>query len=123
MFFDAGQRDARVPIANVYISAQLAEDTESVDRLIAGWSSHAGVSGEHMTINLIVRHAQVGSPFEIMAFLFLPTLWSDAQVESLQHGLARSLSDVYATDLASIQIVTLPVASGHAVTGGQTDSW
>lgn len=112
-----------MPIANCIISPELTATLEQPQSLIELWSGHSGQSSEHMTVNLISSIAQVGAGYKIMAFLYLPSLWSDKAVSQLQIGLARSLAEGFACDLSSVQIITTMVNSGFVVENGEQIEW
>jgi hypothetical protein len=110
-----------VPIANCFVDDVLLADLDG-DALTALWSEESGIGSEQMTINVIRTH-QYGAPFRVMAFLYLPSLWSSEQVRQLQTGLARALGRGFALAPADIQVITSIVESGQVVEGGETQDW
>jgi hypothetical protein len=111
-----------VPIANCFVHDELRADLEG-DALTALWSEESGIGSEQMTINVIAGTRQYGAPYRVMAFLYLPSLWSTEHVRQLQTGLARALGRGFAVDLAEIQVITSIVESGQVVEGGETQDW
>jgi hypothetical protein len=111
-----------VPIANCFVRDDLPTDPD-IDALTALWSDESGVSSEHMTINVIAGTRQAGAPYRVMAFLYLPTLWSSEQVRQLQVGLARALTRGFALASAEVQVISSVVHSGHVVEDGETQDW
>jgi hypothetical protein len=111
-----------VPIANCFVHDELPDDVES-DRLTALWSEESGVGSEQMTINVIASVRQYGARYRVMAFLYLPSLWSSEQVRRLQVGLARALGRGFSVAPAEIQVITSIVESGQVVEGGETQNW
>jgi hypothetical protein len=111
-----------VPIANCFVHDEVSADFE-VDALTALWSEESGIGSEHMTINLIAGARQAGAPYGVMAFLYLPSLWSSEQVRRLQEGLARALARGFAIAASEIQVITSIVESGYVVEGGETQDW
>jgi hypothetical protein len=111
-----------VPIANCFVREELPAKLES-DALTALWSDESGIGSEHMTINVIAGIRQYGAPYQVIAFLYLPSLWSPEQVRKLQTGLARALGRGFAIAPAEIQVITSIVESGQVVEGGETQDW
>ena len=73
-----------MPVAQCFLTRLPETD------LVARWSRLAGVEAEHMTLQLVKVDAQQGRPYEAMAWLHLPSLWSAEAVDRLQLGLARA---------------------------------
>jgi hypothetical protein len=111
-----------VPIATCFIRDGLITPVE-VAGLTGLWAEDSGVSEEHMTVNLVAGTRQEGAPYAIMAFLYLPSLWSSEDVGRLQVGLAKALCRGFAVDPADVQVITSIVASGHVVEDGDTQRW
>ena len=111
-----------MPIANCFVHDELPPQLE-IDALTAVWSEEAGIGSEQMTITVIAGTRQTGVPYRVMAFLYLPSLWSSEQVRRLQVGLATALSRGFAVAPAEVQVITSIVESGHVVEGGQTQDW
>ena len=111
-----------MPIANCLVRGELPP-ASALERLVDAWSEASGVGPEHMTINVIPSAAQVGAGYRLMAFLYLPSLWSAEQVRALQTGLATALSQVLSLPPADVHVITSIVASGHVVEAGGTQEW
>jgi hypothetical protein len=111
-----------VPIANCFVHDEVPPELE-IDALTALWSEEAGVGTEQMTMNVISGSRQTGEPYRVMAFLYLPSLWSAQRVRQLQEGLARALARGFAVAPAEVQVITSIVESGHVVEGGETQAW
>ena len=111
-----------MPIANCFVHDDVSPELE-IDVLTALWSEESGVDSEQMTINVIAGTRQTGAPYRVMAFLYLPSLWSSDQVRQLQVGLARALGRGFAAAPAEVQVITSIVESGHVVETGETQSW
>jgi hypothetical protein len=112
-----------MPIANIFLAPTSPADLRDDGRLVRQWSEVSGISAEHMTLNIMRMAAQQGAAYQIMAFLYLPTLWQPEHRDALQLGLARALSDGFVVDPDSIQIITSLVDSGCTVTGGRIETW
>ena len=111
-----------MPIANCFVRDDLPAEAD-IDALTAIWSDESGVDRQHMTINLIAGTRQAGAPYRVMAFLYLPTLWTSEQVRQLQVGLAKALSRGFAVPAIEVQVITALVESGHVVEDGKTQDW
>ena len=111
-----------MPIATCFIRGGLTAPVETRG-LTALWAEESGVSDEHMTINVVASIAQDGAPYGVMAFLYLPSLWSSEDVRRLQVGLARALGRGFAVDPAEVQVITSIVESGHVVEKGEIQAW
>ena len=112
-----------MPIANCLISPRVAEKIDAAETIVDLWSDYSGQSKEHMTLNLISSLAQAGAQFDAMAFLYLPSLWSEEAVSKLQIGLAKSLSEYFSVPLESVQVVTYIVNSGRVIEDGKQVEW
>ena len=113
-----------MPIANCLIHDDVPAELEpEFGSLTARWSEESGISSKHMTINVIAGTRQIGAPYRVMAFLYLPSLWDFEQVRQLQVGLARTLNRAFAVAPDEVQVITSIVDSGHVVEGGKTQTW
>ena len=111
-----------MPIANCFVRDDVPPPSE-IERLTTLWSEESGVGAEQMTINVIGGTRQSGAAYRVMAFLYLPSLWSSQQVHQLQAGLARALGRGFTVAPAEVHVITFMVESGHVVEGGQTQDW
>jgi hypothetical protein len=111
-----------MPIANCFIRGEVSPPTE-IEGLAGLWSDESGVSDEHMTINVVAGTRQDGAAYRVMAFLYLPSLWSSQHVRRLQAGLARALCRGFGVAPSDVQVITSIVESGHVVESGQTQDW
>jgi hypothetical protein len=111
-----------VPIANCFVHDELRAELES-DALTELWSEESGIRSEQMTINVIAGIRQYGAPYRVMAFLYLPSLWTSEQARDLQTGLASALGRGFGVAPTEIQVITSIVESGQVVEGGETQDW
>ena len=111
-----------MPIANLFMRKTMADRLVTGGDLIARWASAANLAADHMTVN-VVTCDQFGAPYAVMAFLYLPTLWTDDQVNALQLGLASALTTALGVPPQSVQVVVTMVPSGHACEGGTIARW
>jgi hypothetical protein len=109
-----------MPIANCFVASAPAE--LDPDAIVAAWSDRSGIDAGEMTVNVV--HAQQGGKrYEAMAWLYLPSLWSEADVAALGEGLAAALADVLAVHPSAVQVVTSIVAPGLVVEAGRAVHW
>jgi hypothetical protein len=111
-----------MPIANCFVGEDVLEGAE-IERLVPLWAEESGVGGEHMTINVVSRSFQEGAGYEVMAFLFLPSLWVPEDVRRLQLGLASALRRAFEVQAGEVQVLTSIVESGHVVENGEIVEW
>ena len=80
-----------MPIANCFfVSAKREPDAETI---VAAWSERSGIDADEMTVN-VVHADQGGKRYAVMAWLYLPSLWSDEARVALSEGLAAALASV-----------------------------
>lgn len=90
--------------------------------IVAAWSERAGVDADEMTVN-VVHAGQGGKRYAVMAWLYLPSLWSEEDVAALGEGLAAALADVADVQPSAVQVLTSIVTSGSVVEAGETLRW
>ena len=110
-----------MPIANCIVKSECRESSGS--NLIDLWAQESDTSPAHMTVNIIASREQHGSPYSVMANLQMPSLWSDADISSLQLGLAKALAQHYQLDLSDVQVISTLVNSGLVVEAGKELQW
>jgi hypothetical protein len=115
-----GRDNGGVPIANCLVAS--VPDELDTSQLVAAWSNRSGVDPDEMTINLLEAR-QAGKPYAVMAWLYLPSIWSGDAVAALSEGLAAALADAFALDPSAVQVVTSIVASGLVVEDGEAVYW
>lgn len=114
-------RDAwLMPIANCFFAA--STHTPDAEMIVSTWSKRSGVASGEMTVN-VVNAAQGGKKYAVMAWLYLPSLWSSDDIVALSEGLAAALADVTGSPPSSVQVVTCIVGSGNVVEDGETLRW
>jgi phenylpyruvate tautomerase PptA (4-oxalocrotonate tautomerase family) len=109
-----------MPIANCFLTR--ASEKSDAAAIVAAWSQRSGIDADEMTVNL-VDVEQGGKAYEVMAWLYLPSLWSDADVAALGEGLAAALADVLHVDASAVQVLTSVVPPGRVVEAGETLHW
>ncbi|WP_145999143.1 hypothetical protein [Oceanicoccus sp. KOV_DT_Chl] len=76
-----------------------------------------------MTINIMTSSEQLGKKYNVMATLYLPTLWSGSSVSSLQQGLANALARYFKQAIDQVHIITVLVEPGMVVEAGKEQVW
>ncbi len=110
-----------MPIANCFVRRDSAIELEP-DDIVQAWSTASGVGTDEMTIN-VVPADQGGKAYTVMAWLYLPSLWSDDEVVALGEGLATALANGAAVDTTAIQVITTIVHPGYVIESGTTLYW
>ncbi len=109
-----------MPIAHCILKTRKDIPATNVIEL---WSKFAGIDKSEMTINFVAASEQIGKEYEVMATLYLPSLWSNDKTKSIQLGLARALAESLNLPIESIHIILLIVDSGHVVENGKVQNW
>lgn len=109
-----------MPIANCVLKRGLKITDRNIIDL---WAHASQVSPQEMTINFIHASEQLGKQYSVMATLYLPSAWTEAKRIALQVGLASALAKGLGQPSELVNVVTLIVASGHAVDNGELQNW
>ncbi len=109
-----------MPIANCF-AVSVPQDLDP-DAIVVEWSNRSGIASDEMTVNLIPIR-QGGKRYAVMAWLYLPSLWSEEDVMALGEGLATALADKFVIDPSAVQVVTSIVPSGSVVEAALTLHW
>ena len=111
-----------MPIANCYIKKEISGDAD-FQQLVAEWAKILQLSENDITLNLITDYKQFGQPYLVMVNLFLPSLWSETDIEKIQHTLSDLLQKHLKIDPGQIFIVTSIIESGHVLSEGKVERW
>ncbi len=109
-----------MPVANCIVTSECRASNYNV---IDIWANESGQSPEHMTVNITTSSQQLGKRYNAMAILFLPSLWSDSAISSLQLGLAKALAKAYGLSLDDVNVITNIVEPGFVVESGKEVKW
>ncbi len=109
-----------MPIANCLFAAE--ESNPPPEMIVREWSHRSGIDPVDMTVNVVQAH-QGGKKYAVLAWLYLPSLWSEEEVILLSEGLAAALADVTQVEPSSVQVITSIVTSGSVVEAGTTLRW
>ena len=112
-----------MPIANCIVSPRCYENAARSADLIQIWAHESGKSPDAMTVNIVLSTEQFGNPYDIMANLYLPSLWSKQDVALLQTGLAKALASYFEAPLNSVFVMTSILDSGQVVENGEQVVW
>ena len=109
-----------MPIANCFFASAPHElDAETI---VLAWSARSGIEADQMTIN-VVHGQQAGNRYEVIAWLYLPSLCSEPEVVALSEGLAAALEDALHVPSRAVQVLTSIITSGLVVEAGRTLRW
>lgn len=109
-----------MPIANCFTTLAVSQDR--ADEIVRAWAGNSGIPSDEMTLN-VMSGTQGGKRYAAMAWLYLPTLWSAGDAESLTIGLARSLAGVLDLPSDQVLVVRTGVESGSVVEDGMITRW
>ena len=109
-----------MPIANCYFPS--SREHPHAEKIVAAWSHRSGIDAGEMTVNVVTAH-QGGKEYAVLAWLYLPSLWSEQEVAALAEGLAAALADVSDVQPSAVQVLTSVVSSGTVVEAGKTLHW
>jgi hypothetical protein len=110
-----------MPIANCFVrdDGSTALDPEAV---IRAWVAASGIETDEMTVNVSAVE-QGGKAYAVMAWLYLPSLWSGDDVIALSEGLASALASGAEVESSAVQVITTTVESGAVVESGEIMRW
>ena len=112
-----------MPIANCFVAKRRYQDAKGSQPLVDLWALESGKTSEHMTVNIIACTEQQCVAYEVMANLFLPSLWSKRDVNLLQTGLAKALAQYFNVTANGVHVITYMVDSGLVVENGALVEW
>ncbi|MGY3686846.1 hypothetical protein ACXAAV_09270 [Vibrio coralliilyticus] len=111
-----------MPIAHCTILSDLVSKAETGE-VIERWGSLSEQPTTDMTINFVRAERQEGKSYEIIANLFLPSVWSEKSVSALQLGLAKALSESFFVEPKNVLVMTTILSSGFVVENGREVTW
>ncbi len=112
-----------MPIANCFVTRSAFQKASSPKNLISLWANESGKSADQMTINIIEIAEQLGRAYAVVANLYLPSLWSKQDLDLLQTGLAKALTNYFNIGINDVHIITHTVESGTVVENGVIVEW
>ncbi|MGR5175316.1 hypothetical protein ACPV4B_01045 [Vibrio parahaemolyticus] len=112
-----------MPVAVCFITSELKLRESQTPDMVEVWSRHSGIGASEMTVTLIPSEQHFGKSYAVIGHLYLPSVWAEEQVTSLQLGLASALVDCFAIDESQVLIMTSMIESGLVVEGGREIHW
>ncbi len=109
-----------MPIANCLFASE--EANPPPETIVSEWSHRSRIDPAEMTVNVVQAH-QGGKKYPVMAWLYLPSLWSKEEVVVLSEGLAAALAEVAHVEPSSVQVLTSILTSGSVIEAGTTLRW
>ena len=109
-----------MPIANCFVASP--PDEPDPEAIVTAWSTRSGIDANEMTVN-VVQGQQGGKRYAVIAWLYLPSLWSEADVVALSEGLAAALEEALRVPPRAVQVLTSIITSGFVVDAGKTLRW
>ena len=94
-----------------------------LQKLVSDWANEAGVDPKNITINLVTIQHQVGNPYAVMINLYLPTVWSEEDVQRIQVSLLKVAMNHFQVEAKEIFVMTSLIQSGHVVEDGKVVRW
>lgn len=110
-----------MPIANCFVSKKLK--TSNHQRIIDELSNNLNINPNDITINFIYTDKQIGNQFELMIFLYLPSLWSKKDIEKIELSFTTVLSGILDISFENIFAITTIIESGNVVSNNRIEKW
>lgn len=111
-----------MPIANCYIRKELSEKVD-FSQLIKEWAHALKIRESDITLNVLSDFKQFGQQYPAMINLFLPSLWSEADIEKIQRTLSEMLQKHLEIGSSQLFIMTSIIESGHVFSEGKVERW
>lgn len=111
-----------MPIANCYIRKQFSEKA-NYQQLVKEWALSLQIRETDITLNVISDFKQFGQQYPAMINLFLPSLWSESDIEKIQQTLSELLQKHLEIGSIQIFIMTSIIESGHVFSEGKVEQW
>lgn len=108
-----------MPIATCLVGTTPLPDP---DAIVTAWRERARIDSDEMTVN-VLHAAQGGKRYAAMAWLYVPSMWSDRDITALAEGLAAALSHVLGVAPRAVQVLTTVLGPGSVVEDGATLRW
>ncbi len=111
-----------MPIANCYIHNEISRNAD-FQQMVSEWAENLQISETDITLNVITDFKQFGKDYTVMVNLFLPSLWSEADIEKIQQSLSGLIQKHLKIDSDQIFLMTTIIESGHVFTEGKVERW
>lgn len=111
-----------MPIANCYIKNREIPKNELED-LVRQWAELWHIDVSDICLTVLTEFMQVGQQYEVMINLFLPSLWSNGDVRSIQKALLELMMNYLKIEPSDIFLMTSIIQSGHVMENGGIVEW
>ncbi len=111
-----------MPIANCYIHKEISGNAD-FQQVVAEWAENLQISETDISLNVITDFKQFGQQYSVMVNLFLPSLWSEEDIEKIQLSLSELLQKHLKIDSDQIFLMTTIIESGHVLSEGKVERW
>ncbi len=111
-----------MPIANCFIKEKQISLKE-LRKLSESWASEIQVDVDDVCLTFIPDCIQAGQQYKVLVNLYLPSLWSEDQVNHIQKSLLGILCGFFKVDSSQVFIMTSIIQSGHVVESGEIVKW
>ena len=111
-----------MPIANCYIKNKQVSQGE-LEELAGKWAEKLHIDIKDICLTILTDFTQVGQQYEVMINLFLPSLWAEEDVKTIQKTLLELLKSYLKIDPSEIFLITSIVQSGHVMENGKIAEW
>ena len=111
-----------MPIANCFIHKKYSIHAD-YQQLVREWAQVLQISETDITLNVITDHKQFGQQYPAMINLFLPSLWSEKDIEKIQRTLSELLQKHLKIESDEVFIMISLINSGHVFSEGKVERW
>ena len=111
-----------MPIANCFIKDKKVTQQE-LQQLAKKWASVVEVDVKDICLTFIPDCIQAGQQYKVLINLYLPSLWSENQVNHIQKSLLRILCEFLKVEASEVFIMTSIILSGHVIENGEVVKW
>lgn len=111
-----------MPVAQCFCAPSVISQLSS-EQLITDWANASGIESHLLTIDLLQRIEQSGHPYQVIAHIYLPNVWSKTQGGEILNALAHSLRLQLSIDSSSILLMTHWLHSGDVLEGDKRLQW
>ncbi len=111
-----------MPIANCFIKDKSVAHLP-LKKMASEWAVQVGVEEHDICLTFIPNCVQAGQQYQVLANLYLPTLWPPQKVSDIQKSLLAVLCKHVNVSPVDVFIITSMVESGHVVEGGEIVNW
>jgi hypothetical protein len=111
-----------MPIVNCFIKDKKVSQRE-LQEFAEKWASELNVEVKDICLTFISNCVQGGQQYEGLVNLYLPSLWTETDINRIQNSLLTNLCELLKTEASKIFIITSIIQSGHVVENGEIVNW